>query len=378
MQQHCDVDTLKPVLSYPIPEAIEDTAAAFFLSHYAPISNLSCVLSHPSLKLTKPALDALRATSLAYLSMTLPPSLAYFNAHHISADMTLLAVLLLALFESLSLRGPSSGTAWLAHARGTQALLRLRRRQRRTSCSSSGRELDRLAARQVRVSGVLRADLVQFKDEDFRREETEAAEFRIDGLLDHIIKLRLLENLNKGLGHNLEAVRRTMELDAGIASRAAAPLLRPGPGSEYARAARSWITMRIVRLFLNHKLQSQDFESDSPELVDRVLAIRDDGRRNNKQVAAEILAMVPDMLEAARGGADLAMVARHLTWPLALFASSELYPAPRRKCLLGQLKEIMHKWNLVPPAEAARLLEGSTHPGDWYDDLPRYFWPFHV
>lgn len=398
-QQYRGVDTLKPVLSYPIPGAIEDVAAAFFLSNYAPISNLSCVLSHPSLQLTNPALDALRATSLAYLSMTLPPSflptlthttsvmygtaLSHTNAsladpRTAAADMTLLAVLLLALFESLSLRGSSSRTAWLAHARGTQALLRLRRRQRRTDCSSPALELDRLAAQQVRISCVLRAEPVQFKKDVFSRGEVTAAELRIDGLLDHIIRLRLLENPHKGIGGDLETVRRTMELDASIASRATAPLPRPGPGPEYARAARSWITMRIVRLFLNHKLQSQDFDSEDPKLIDdEGLVIRDVGRQNSEQVTAEILAMVPELLEAARGGADLVMVARYLIWPLALFASSNSCPAPGRECLLRQLKEITQKWNLVPPAEAARLLETSTHPGDWYADLPRYFWPFH-
>ncbi|KAK7700505.1 hypothetical protein SLS64_010902 [Diaporthe eres] len=296
-----------------------------------------------------------------------------------AADMTLLAVLLLALFESLSLRGPSSRTAWLAHTRGTQALLRLRRRQRRTDCSSPGRELDSLAAQQVRISCVLRAEPVQFTKEDFSRGEVTAAELRIDGLLDHIIRLRLLENPHKGVGGDLEAVRRTMELDASIASRATTPLPLPGPGPEYARAARSWITMRIVRLFLNHKLQSQDFDSEDPELIDDGgLVIRDVARQNSEQVTAEIMAMVPELLEASRGGADLAMVARHLIWPLALFASSNSCPAPGRECLLRQLKEITQKWNLVPPAEAARLLESSTHPGDWYDDLRRYFWLFHV
>lgn len=394
IQQHRSVDTLKPVLSCLIPQAIEDVAAAFFISNYAPKSNLSCVLSHPSLKLTSPALDALRATSLAYLSMTLPPSLSptltrttsvmygtalsHTNASladpsTAAADMTILAVLLLALFESLSLRGPSSRTAWLAHTRGTQALLRLRRRQRRTSGSSPGRELDRLAARQVRVSGVLRAEPVELRNEDLNREEMTAAELRIDGLLDHIIKLMLLENLHKGVDRDLETVRRTMEFDAGIASRATAPLPRPGPGPEYSRAAKSWITMRIVRLFLNHKLQSLDFDSDDPELIDdKGLTIRGFGRQNSEQVTAEIMAMVPELLEAARGGADLATVARHLIWPLALFASSDSCPAPGRECLLGQLKEITQKWNLVPPAEAARLVESSTHPGDWYDALPMY------
>ncbi|KAL2283121.1 hypothetical protein FJTKL_10220 [Diaporthe vaccinii] len=255
--------------------------------------------------------------------------------------MTLLAVLLLALFE------------------GTQALLRLRRRQRRTNYASPGRELDRLSARQVHVSGILRAEPVQLKDEDFRGEEVTAAELRNDRSLDHIIKLRLPENLHKGIGHDLEAVRRTMELDAGIASRATAHLPRPGPGPDYARAARSWILMRIVRLFLNHKLQSHGFDSDD------ATAIRDVGRQNSEQVAAEILAMVPELLEAARGGADLATVARHLIWPLALFASSNSCPAPGRECLLKQFKEITHKWNLLPPAEAARLVEGSRHAGDW-------------
>lgn len=390
IKQHRSVDTLKPILSCRFPEAIEDVATCFFLSNYAPMSNLPGVLSDPSLQLTNPALDALRATSLAYLSMTLPPSfsptltrttsvmygtaLSHTNASladpcTAAADMTLLAVLLLALFESLSLRGPSSRIAWLAHARGTQALLSLRKRQRRTNCSSPGRELDRLAARQVRISAVLRAEPVQFENEDFRREVT-ATELRTDDLLDHITKLRHLENLQKGVGHDLEAMRRTIELDAGIALRSAAPLPRPGPGPEYARAARSWITMRIVRLFLNQKLQSQDSDSHVPE----VLAIRDVGCRNSGQVAAEILTMVPEFLEAARGGADLATVARHLIWPLALFASSNSCPAPGRECLWRQLKEIMHQWNLVPSAEAARLLSGSTHPGDWYDALPRYFW----
>lgn len=389
------VDTPKPVLSCPIPEAIEDVAVAFFLSNHAAISNLSCVLSHPSLQLTNPALDALRATSLAYLSMTLPPSfsptltrttsvmygtaLSHTNTSladpsTAAADMTLLAVLLLALFESLSLRGPSSRTAWLIHARGTQALLRLRRRRRRAKYSSPGRELDRLAAWQVRVSGVLRDEPVQSDNEDLGGGEMTAAELRTNGLLDHIIKLRLLDNLHQGVGGDLEAVRRTMELDAGIASRAAAPLPRPGSGPEYARAARSWITMQIVRLFLNHKLQLQDFDSDDPEIVDRVLAIRDVGRQNSEQVAAQILDMVPELLEAARGGAHLSTVARHLIWPLALFASSNSCPASRRKCLLGQLKEIMQNWNLVPPEEVAKLLEGSTRPGDWYGALPRNFW----
>lgn len=397
-QQHRGVDIANPVPFCPTIEAVEDFAAAFFLSNYAPISNLSCILSHPSLKLTNPALDALRATSLAHLSMTLPPrfshtlrratSVTYGTAlsrtnasladpNSAAADMTLLAVLLLSLFESLNLRGPPSHTAWLAHARGTKALLRLRQSQRRNNYSFLGQELDRLAALQVRVSNVLFAEPVQLETEDLRKGEVAtAAELRIDDLLDHIIKLRLLENLHEGIGHDPETVRRTMELDASLASRAAAPLPRPGSGPAYARAARSWITMRIIRLFFNSKLlQSQGPDGDGPGLANGGIAVRDAGRRNSRQVAAEILDMVPGLLEAARGGsAGLAVVARHLIWPLALFASSDLCPASRREGLLGQLKEITQGWNLVPPTEAAKLLESSTHPGDWYDDLAKYFW----
>lgn len=394
IRQHRDVDIANPVLFCPTIEAIEDFAAAFFLTNYAPLSNLSCVLSHPSLRLTSPALDALRATSLAYVSMTISPksppaltrltsvaygiALSHTNASladpsSAAADTTLLAVLLLSHFESLNLRGPSSCTAWLAHARGTKALLRLRQSPRRRDyCSSPSRELNRLAALQVRISGVLRPEPVHFDTEDLGRGEVAtAAELRTDRLLDHIVRLRLLEDPRDGTVHDHEVLRQTMDLDAGIASRAAAaaPLPRPGPGPEYARAARSWITMRIVRLYLNSKLlQSQDLSPGFDGGYDP--AVRGAARRNSRQVAAEILDVVPGLLEAARrgGAAGLAVVARHLIWPLALFARSDLCPAPRRGCLLGQLREITEGWNLVPPAEAARLLEGSAHPGDWYDE----------
>lgn len=101
------------------------------------------------------------------------------------------------------------------------------------------------------------------------------------------------------------------------------------------------------------------------------------GRKNNEDIAAEIIAMVPGSLSAAREGSNLAAVARHLIWPLVLFANSTHCPAPRRASLLEQLKEIIQKWSLVPATELAKLLESSAHPEDWYSDSSRSVRFFH-
>lgn len=303
LRPHSEVDLSKSAIIRPIPQPVEDVATVLFLANYAPMSKLSSVLSPHSLHLSNPALDALRATSLAYPSMTLSPSTSNTLAHTTFAtygialshknssladpsfavtDMTLLAVLLLALFECLALRGQCSRTAWLAHNCGVLALLRLRKRQRGTIFSPQARELDRLATRQVRVAGVLRAEPAQLRTGDQTEQGETAAEHRVNRLLDHIIKLRLLTQSSDDVKALLKVARRTRELDVDIVSRSAWPLPRPDPGPEYARAAGSWLTMRIIRFFLNHKFQSQTFDTDDPELINEAIAIRTWAARTTK------------------------------------------------------------------------------------------------
>ncbi|KAJ0115895.1 hypothetical protein J7T55_004064 [Diaporthe amygdali] len=228
--------------------------------------------------------------------------------------MTLLAVLLLALFECLALRGQSSRTAWLAH-----------------NCGA--RELDRLATRQVRVAGVLRAEPAQLQTGDQTEQGETAAEHRVNKLLDHIIKLRLLTQSSDDVKDVLEVARRTRELDVGIASRSAWPLPRPDPGLN-TRVLQGRGSRCASYAFFNHKLQSQTFDTDDPELINEAIAIRNMGRKNNEDIAAEIIAMVPDLLSAAREGSNLAAA------PSMSHVLKQGFPKLRHEALAQERKDI--------------------------------------
>ncbi|ETS81815.1 hypothetical protein PFICI_06817 [Pestalotiopsis fici W106-1] len=112
---------------------IEHIATAFFLKSYVPISSFSAILLSPSNELSELRSDALKAASLAYLSIFVAPSsyspvlkwataskygIALSHTNHslmysgsAIQDDTLLAVLLLALSEAFSVQGSAQAVA---------------------------------------------------------------------------------------------------------------------------------------------------------------------------------------------------------------------------------------------------------------------------
>ncbi|KAH8894488.1 hypothetical protein GQ53DRAFT_744675, partial [Thozetella sp. PMI_491] len=392
-----------------LSQPIELVTITFFLHRYVPNSRFSTILGPsfiaPFLAASTPTSSALAAVSLAYFSIEHSSPSAHRSAdthycvalRHTNAwlsepaqallDGTLLAVLLLGLFESLALRGRRALASWFTHAHGTLSLLRLRGSARLESACE--RALLAIAADNIRMGCIIRAepvpsDLAILEAQARLKDSTACGPAlrpnrSLVQFMDQFVALRIALQAPSGTERKYtDLVRQARRLDGFMLARMPALPMNRGPsatagsdaGLENLRLAKVWLVMHMVRFFLNYELLralSVMFESgawgDELELVDDLFGFGDAGLANIKAITDDIMTAVPRFVDPADGGT--AMLARYLVWPLTCLAKSEFCQPVASASIVKLLRLLTKRWNLSPAEEAVKMLQNSASPKDW-------------
>ncbi|KAI9852075.1 MAG: hypothetical protein M1838_001872 [Thelocarpon superellum] len=145
LRQHDEASAIFAAQRVPSLSTLDDQATAFFYAHYLiPGADLGGPTRAPS-ELDETVLASIRAVGLAGLSRpALAPgglhvetakryvnairrtNVALRDAEQVKKDSTLLATMMLGVFETMTGHTPSSLTAWISHIDGAAALVKLR------------------------------------------------------------------------------------------------------------------------------------------------------------------------------------------------------------------------------------------------------------
>ncbi|KAI1261188.1 hypothetical protein F5Y18DRAFT_211356 [Xylariaceae sp. FL1019] len=433
--------TVPPVSpSHNLPTNFQDAAIAYFLHVYAPSSKFNYLPYHiyqAHYPVPQEVLTALSAPALVLFSQDfrlpnlLPQarvlytkSLAQTNksltsTRHAALDSTLISVLLLSLFESLSMRGSRSPASWMAHAEGAAALLRVRGKSQFNT--TLGRDLFLHASGQLRVSYVARgaslppalktlqqscatlfqdhfgSRLAGLQDEHAFLLESlgasskppEASEERSGDharLLANVLRdtppLTVCECLAKALAlsEKVEGLQAELEISAPYEIVKKEKL---GENADlYGESAyryhgvsdpMRWNALRVLRLRLNDLLFNMLSTDDeaitvhfSRDYLAQQRAVAFDRTQNTVH---DLLSSVPFLLDLSPTRV-LSSTARRLIWPLSIVASSAVAPASAREFALRRLAFIGREFNLAQASETLRMVEAKDDEDDWLVTFP--------
>lgn len=313
-------------------------------------------------------------------------------------DSTLVVVLVLGLYESLSSFWSGSTESYLAHSRG--ALLLIQMRGESQFHSKLGRQLFLQVSTILRVSGA--AHLLRT---DVRLLELEAQGMANLGVYDPILKLgRILDDfadLRVGMEEKTisaqELVETAQQIDSRLVRHAsdlpaywafetlkATEFDGPTYNGYYHRyrdhhVAQYWNSIRLMRLWLNEwtclalrlgmcepaKLEFDALSDSQNELHHKAFVAA-------QTSAEEICASVPqfaDRLDRLPNDTPTLAARLALIWPLHSAGACSLSPESLRDYVVDRLHFIGTKSGLPQAFEAAKPIEKRVVPGDWYAEI---------
>ncbi|KAM3566927.1 hypothetical protein ARSEF4850_000098 [Beauveria asiatica] len=311
-------------------------------------------------------------------------------------DQTLVAVLVLALFEaavfqdsgSSSSSSSSAPTSWVAHTWGAMQLLMLRGPDQLAS-SPVARQLFAHASNNIKASCIQRSAPIPQPFLEF--------DGRVRGLLDGrdlavpladllhkvcAIKARARDEQGRSMVLLLEALQADQEIIAFCDAPPPAlsftrePFLQ-GPAWTYQRIVHTyaslrlckvWNAVRLLRIFLLSLLgddiahcRVDDTLAESHTLS----ALNEYARKHMAEVASDILATVPSFVHSENGSRTFLSAGRCLGWPLGILELSTVCPPDASRYARRTLEWLAEDLNLP------QAIDPERHPGsrdDWFFD----------
>ncbi|KAM3433326.1 hypothetical protein NHJ13734_006508 [Beauveria thailandica] len=312
-------------------------------------------------------------------------------------DQTLVAVLVLALFEatvfqdsgsSRSSRSSSSSsapTSWVAHTWGAMQLLMLRGPDQLAS-SPVARQLFAHASNNIKASCIQRSAPIPQPFLEF--------DGRVRGLLDSrdlavpladllhkvcAIKARARDEQERSMVLLLEALQADQEIIAFCDAPPPAlsftrePFLQ-GPAWTYQRIVHTyaslrlckvWNAVRLLRIFLLSLLGDDIAHCRVDETLAEshtLSALNEYARKHMAEVASDILATVPSFVHSENGSRTFLSAGRCLGWPLGILELSTVCPPDASRYARRTLEWLAEDLNLP------QAIDPERHPGsrdDW-------------
>ncbi|KAM3433329.1 hypothetical protein NHJ13734_006511 [Beauveria thailandica] len=307
-------------------------------------------------------------------------------------DQTLVAVLVLALFEatvfqdsgsSRSSRSSSSSsapTSWVAHTWGAMQLLMLRGPDQLAS-SPVARQLFAHASNNIKASCIQRSAPIPQPFLEF--------DGRVRGLLDSrdlavpladllhkvcAIKARARDEQERSMVLLLEALQADQEIIAFCDAPPPAlsftrePFLQ-GPAWTYQRIVHTyaslrlckvWNAVRLLRIFLLSLLGDDIAHCRVDETLAEshtLSALNEYARKHMAEVASDILATVPSFVHSENGSRTFLSAGRCLGWPLGILELSTVCPPDASRYARRTLEWLAEDLNLP------QAIDPERHPG---------------
>ncbi|XHG08768.1 hypothetical protein AWENTII_011861 [Aspergillus wentii] len=380
----------------------EDVALGYFLNFYAPatqfdyLSEASTVFLCPG-----PLRSALLAPSLLLLSQnfqsTALQALAQDNYAKalrltssvlsgqvlVTCDSTLLAVLLLSVYEALAFQGRQVPSAWSAHIRGAFQLLQMRGETQFDS--SLGRNLFLHASCNIRIDctqrgmkappalGALQSSLV-------RNMDPRDPNIRLGAFLDQFANLRSricdfppLSRTHKALELDKELVTLLDDLWRLVPFISVDVATLPGQIDTYEdwvhrytsqRMLKLWNSVRILRLFVNEHIHHYLTAQHTIEKfqTEEWTQARESAMAISAKMISDVLASVPLCLESSMSPM---VSARSLVYPLTGVAVSKLGSPRAKRFAHNRLAFIGSEYGLIQAAESAHMVSQTRDMEDW-------------
>ncbi|KAK8143016.1 hypothetical protein G3M48_007848 [Beauveria asiatica] len=303
-------------------------------------------------------------------------------------DQTLVAVLVLALFEATvfqdsgSSRSSSSSapTSWVAHTWGAMQLLMLRGPDQLAS-SPVARQLFAHASNNIKASCIQRSAPIPQPFLEF--------DGRVRGLLDSrdlavpladllhkvcAIKARARDEQERSMVLLLEALQADQEIIAFCDAPPPAlsftrePFLQ-GPAWTYQRIVHTyaslrlckvWNAVRLLRIFLLSLLGDDIAHCRVDETLAEshtLSALNEYARKHMAEVASDILATVPSFVHSENGSRTFLSAGRCLGWPLGILELSTVCPPDASRYARRTLEWLAEDLNLP------QAIDPERHPG---------------
>lgn len=390
------------LITREIPETPETIALSYFMHVYVPTAAFEYLPELSSTFLTMgPLGDALLAPSLLLFSQNLrmPSVQALAQTHYARAlrstnlalscpelatsDSTLLAVLLLSLFEALVFQGRAIPVNWNAHTRGASELLRLRGESQFDN--SLGRHLFRHASMNIRTHcaqlGVRTPSvLTTLESANFERIYSPGRIRQFGQVVGAIANLRAIsqsispsEHLTRllKLDSELEDILNDLRRDASFEVVDATAI--QGSICTYKdkvyrypsqRIARTWNMVRITRLFIAQMINYVLLSPRGMEVPKEVLAqVQDIITVTGTEMISDILHTVPFALELS---INPIMSARSLIYPLSGIAIFEFALPDAAEFALDRLGFIGRQYGFPQAIDSANMVLQTKDLEDWY------------
>ncbi|XWW97011.1 hypothetical protein V2A60_004991 [Cordyceps javanica] len=301
-------------------------------------------------------------------------------------DRTLVAVLVLALFEATVFQAGTAPTSWVAHTWGAMQLLMLRG-PHQLAASPAARQLFAHTSNNVKASCIQRSAAIP--------PPFLAFDEQVRGLLDsHDPAVRLADLLHKVSAlkarsrdepRNPALLLEALRVDRDIIAFCDAPPPslrfdrepphgRCGPAWTFRRIVHAypnlrlckvWNAVRLLRIFLLSFLADdiEHFRVDETLTDARTLAgLRSYARAHMADVAVDVLATVPSFVHTQGSTRTFLAPGRCLGWPLGILEMSSVCPPDARLYARKTLEWLAEDLNLP------QAIDPERHPGsreDW-------------
>lgn len=348
------------------------------------------------------------AASLASLSLHVGSSklMNYAHSHYSGAlirtnaalassntatlDSSLIAVLLLGLYEAITFSGLRSPTSWTAHTHGAVELIRLRgTKQLRTNL---GRRLFLQTCNNIRGSCIQRwvavpDEFLQLYEQAKPFLDPSTPNVRLGPLIDEVASLKARVRQVLQVQSMSGAVHEALQLDEEARAledmlpdswryKVIPPHMAPtsayqGLAHQYPahRVARHWNILRLIRLFLNEvvwgvaaffaRAEEEGMTEISRHCKDfDNAALQAAAATNRAQLVTDILASAPQFL--GEDGTTFTPAARFLIWPLTVVAEIPRTPEPSRRYAIRCLYEIASQARIPQALQAARAVDSGS------------------
>lgn len=386
-----------------LAETPESLALSYFMHAYAPTAAFEYLTEISSTFLTtEPLKDALLAPSLLLFSQNLrlpsvqPLAQSYYaralrstnsalsSPDLATSDSTLLAVLLLSLFEALIFQGRAIPVNWNAHTYGASELLRLR--GERQFYNALGRHLFRHASLNIRAHCAQIGEktpntLSMLESSHLEQLYPVGRTSRFGRIVDGIANLRankdkltLAERLLVllELDSNLEDILNNLQRDGPYEVIDATTIRKPIHSYKdkihqfpSLKIARAWNIVRLMRLFIIQMLYyiftpPRALENLAKEIQDRV----------QKLVMITGTDMISDILHSVPFSLELSMnpivSARSLIYPLSGIAVFEFALPDASEFAINRLEFIAREYGFPQAVDSANMVLQTRDLENWY------------
>ncbi|KAJ5176846.1 uncharacterized protein N7482_002723 [Penicillium canariense] len=393
---------MRSLVTRELSEAPENLALGYFMHVYAPTAAFEYLSEVSSIYLTKEPLgDALLAPSLLLFSqnLRLPTVQSLAQTHYAKAlrstnsalsspglaedNGTLLAVLLLSLYEALDFQGRKVPSNWNAHTQGASELLRLRGEGQFDN--PLGRHLFRHASSNIRTHcaqlGVNTPSVLGTLENGYLEMIYPSEPSRRFGqVVDSIANLRANIHKLSPIGHLRKVLELDLELEDVLNSlRRDAPFevidITAMPGRIFTyknqihqylspRIARMWNMLRIARLFLIQMVYHAVALKRPPEQLTNEEHIRVHKLTTviSTKMISEILQSVPSALELSL---NPMMSSRSLIYPLSGIAVFEFASPDATEYAIDRLAFIGRQYGFAQAVDSTNMVLQNHDFENW-------------